>query len=665
MKIAKYIASVCALAGINASAMDIDAPSLMKTLNNSDDPVLMIVGTETYRFDTITRGEFEYMYNKNNSISLDGPMSVDDYKELFINYKLKAFDATKRFPDLKLNTYTNELESYVKYLAYPYLINGELEHKFVKEAYQREQEYVTASHILIKGINSESKRKIEKIYDQLKNGAKFYDLAKEHSDCGSAFRGGFLGEFSVFDMVYNFETVAYNTPVGEFSKPFTTQFGYHIVYIHDRRPRTIAVKAQEIFFPSSKSETFVDSVFALAKKKGFNKAAKKYAEKKKGQKLYGDLGVVKNDGKYPKEIVDQLFKMPVGDVQKLTSSFGNHIFVVNEIQTAEPLDSAKYEALKKKVMSGDRYEAVKRKVGETLRTRRGFLLNDSLINEVAKLNKVEIEFMVDSLKRIDGTWFEFNGEIVTTESFRHDFMSFHDSYRKATVGKYLRTEVPIDTTASYKDNLIEYIYSKVDLDALNDELKNIAKKNKEFVYALREYSDGLLVYAASEHNVWGSKSSRPDSLSKYFRERKENYKFEEPKWVGVIYSVANKDTLKKIKNIAAKNPKLDAFEFYKLVQDKVFGGYHTKTGAWKAGENAVLDKYYFKTIPADSVVETKSNPIIYLYGEESTIPQWHTSVKGKVIADYQKELEKNWINENRRVYPVVIKEDVYKTVNNH
>ena len=63
-------------------------------------------------------------YNKNNNISLDGPMSMDDYKELFINYKLKAFDATKKFPDLKLNSYISEIESYTKHLAYPYLITG-------------------------------------------------------------------------------------------------------------------------------------------------------------------------------------------------------------------------------------------------------------------------------------------------------------------------------------------------------------------------------------------------------------------------------------------------------------------------------------------------------------------------------------------------------------
>lgn len=666
MNITKYITTVCALTSISASAMDIDVADLMKTLNKSDDPVLMVIGKEEYRFDTITRGEFEYMYNKNNNISLDGPMSMDDYKELFINYKLKAFDATKRFPDLKLNTYTTELESYTKHLAYPYLIDKDLENQFVKEAYKREQEYITASHILIKGVNEKSRKKIEDIYSRLKKGEKFFDLAKANSECGSSVRGGFLGEFSAFDMVYNFETAAYNTPVGEFSKPFTTQFGYHIVYVHDRRPKAIAVKAQEIFFPLETRETYVDSIFAIAKKsKNFSKVAKKYSQKGDAKKDKGDMGIVKNDGKYPHEIVDKLFKMPVGDIQKFKSSFGNHIFRVYEMETAEPLDSAKYERLKKKVMSGDRYEAIKGRVAVNLRERRGFLLNDSIIDLVTKLQNTDPNAISDSLKKVDGAWYYYNGDAISTDVFKHEFTKFHASYFRKTVDKYLKTEVTIDTTLSYKQNLINFIYSKVDTDALNHELKNIAKGNKDFVYALKEYSDGLLVYAASEYNIWGHRSTKPDSLSKFFRERKENYQFDEPKWVGVIYSVANKDTLKKIKNFAAKNPNMDAFDFYNLIKDNVNGGFTSKKGAWKAGENAVLDKYYYKTIPADSTVEATKFPLVYLYGKESKIPQWHTLVKGKVIADYQKELEKNWINNNRRIYPVVIKEDVYKTVNNH
>lgn len=316
-------------------------------------------------------------------------------------------------------------------------------------------------------------------------------------------------------------------------------------------------------------------------------------------------------------------------------------------------------------MSGDRYEAIKGRVAINTREKRGFLLNDSIIDLAARYKNTDPNAMSDTLKKIDGAWYYYNGDAVTTDIFKNDFLKFHSSYFKKSYDRFIRTEIAIDTNLSYKQNLINFINDKVDIDALNSELKEIAKNNKEFVYALKEYSDGLLVYAASEHNIWGYKSTKADSLSKFFRERKENYQFDNPKWVGIIYSVASKDTLKKIKNLATKNPNMEAFDFYNLVKNNVYGGFTSKKGAWVAGENAIIDKYYFKTIPADSTVEAEKYPLVYIYGKESKIPQWHTLVKGKVIADYQKELEKNWINNNRRIYPVVIKEDVYKTVNNH
>ncbi len=40
-------------------------------------------------------------------------------------------------------------------------------------------------------------------------------------------------------MIYPFESVAYNTPVGEISMPFSTNYGYHILKVHDKRPARV------------------------------------------------------------------------------------------------------------------------------------------------------------------------------------------------------------------------------------------------------------------------------------------------------------------------------------------------------------------------------------------------------------------------------------------
>jgi parvulin-like peptidyl-prolyl isomerase len=84
---------------------------------------------------------------------------------------------------------------------------------------------ITARHILV-----EKQSHALKIIYELKEGAKFDDLARKYSKCPSGKRGGNLGAFGKGQMVKPFETAAFNLKVGEVSKePVKTQFGYHII----------------------------------------------------------------------------------------------------------------------------------------------------------------------------------------------------------------------------------------------------------------------------------------------------------------------------------------------------------------------------------------------------------------------------------------------------
>ncbi|MCL1933112.1 MAG: peptidylprolyl isomerase [Candidatus Azobacteroides sp.] len=81
-------------------------------------------------------------------------------------------------------------------------------------------------------------KKINEIYDELMKGADFSALAKEYSkDPGSASKGGELGFFGYGTMVKEFQDAAFGLKeIGAVSKPFRTQFGYHIVKLLDRKP---------------------------------------------------------------------------------------------------------------------------------------------------------------------------------------------------------------------------------------------------------------------------------------------------------------------------------------------------------------------------------------------------------------------------------------------
>ncbi|HCW91491.1 MAG TPA: molecular chaperone SurA [Marinobacter sp.] len=106
-------------------------------------------------------------------------------------------------------------------------------------------EQARVRHILVRPSETVSpaaaEERIRGLYQQLRDGADFAELAREHSDdavSGSA--GGDLEWVSPGQMVPEFEQVMKNTPVGEISRPFRSQFGWHILQVTDRREKDMS-----------------------------------------------------------------------------------------------------------------------------------------------------------------------------------------------------------------------------------------------------------------------------------------------------------------------------------------------------------------------------------------------------------------------------------------
>jgi peptidyl-prolyl cis-trans isomerase C len=93
----------------------------------------------------------------------------------------------------------------------------------------------TCSHILMKG-GAEAENKLEDLKAEIGNSpVKFAEAAAKYSACPSASKGGDLGEFGPGAMVKEFDEVVFKKEVGTVHGPIKTQFGYHLIYINDRR----------------------------------------------------------------------------------------------------------------------------------------------------------------------------------------------------------------------------------------------------------------------------------------------------------------------------------------------------------------------------------------------------------------------------------------------
>src|SRR5690606_36430885 len=172
---------------------------------------------------------------------------------LYINYRLKVKEAVAQQLD-QAPAFVKEYSKYRDQLSQNYLYEQKVTDDITKEAYDRMQEQIKASHILIlvseDAMPADTLKAFNKINDVRQkaiNGEDFETLAKTYSEDPSAKdNGGDLGYFSAFGMVYPFETAAYNTPAGKVSEIVRTRFGYHIIKVFDRKPVPNEITAAHI-----------------------------------------------------------------------------------------------------------------------------------------------------------------------------------------------------------------------------------------------------------------------------------------------------------------------------------------------------------------------------------------------------------------------------------
>lgn len=194
------------------------------------------------------------------------------------------------------------------------------------------------------------------------------------------------------------------------------------------------------------------------------------------------------------------------------------------------------------------------------------------------------------------------------------------------------------------------------LMAIDPDMKNL----------IREYHDGLLLYEISNRFVWELASKDEEGLAKFFKKNKKKYSWSEPRFKGMAYHVKVKEDVQAVKN-CVKKLKFDdwagalrkAFNSDSVIRIRV------EKGLFKKGDNALIDREVFKVADAD-VKPVKDYPIDATFGKLlKKGPEDYTDVRGIVTADYQDYLEKQWVEELRRQYPVVVNEEVLKTVNKH
>ena len=193
---------------------------------------------------------------------------------------------------------------------------------------------------------------------------------------------------------------------------------------------------------------------------------------------------------------------------------------------------------------------------------------------------------------------------------------------------------------------------------------SLAAADPEMKYLFQEYHDGLLLYEISSREVWEKATENEATLKAWFDAHRKDYKWSQPRYKGIAYHVKDKKDVKAVKNCVKRLPFDQWAEALRTTfnPDSVIR-IRVEKGLFKPGDNATVDRMVFK-VPAE-VKPLQDYPIDAVYGKKLKKPSDYTDVRAQVVEDYQNDLERRWVASLRKRYPVVIHEEVLKTVNKH
>lgn len=621
------------------------------------DPILFTVDGQQ-----VPAAEFKYIYSKNNRDDADfSEKSLREYLDLYTKFKLKVREAYA----MRLDTVTQlklELDGYRKQLAESYLTDKEITERLIREAYDRQQKDVHIAHVMVRtnpNVPNDTMagyEKIHRIYNELKAGVNWEDVVRRYSEDNSTKEmQGDMGYITAIlpSGFYSFESAAYNTPVGSFSAPVRSGIGYHIVKVIDSRDARGEMDVAHLLIrvksDNSNEKEAHDKILALHKTitdgATFEEAARKNSEDKATADRGGFIGVL-NINQFERSFEDAAYALAKdGDISEpIRTRLGWHI--VKRIKKRNHLP---YESVKKKleaqITRDERITSARQAMVNRIKSDAGFSLDQNVYNEFVDKAGTDLQTYRWQVPAVTETTLIKLGP---------------DQYTNIDFGNYVknnaRTRMGVAKGTPNREILDKVLNEFINEKALYFEEKNLANKYPEFKSLMREYEEGIMLFEATKINVWDRASKDTVGLQAFHAVNRNKYMWDERLEVSTLsLDSASMSKLPMIKKWAAKKP-------VSVVAAK----------ATKKGIPVIVSKRIYQkeeTLPAGITWNAGSKTDLPdgkgIVSVDRVIPPQPKSLdeaRGYIIADYQDQLEKEWVASLQKKYPVKVDEEVLKTL---
>lgn len=626
---------------------------------NGGDVVLTINDEE------VTKAEFLQIYLKNNNDPEYDKETLDEYMELYKKFKLKVAEAEALGYDT-IPALQKELNGYKEQLARPYLVDSSKNKELVEEAYQRMKEEVHASHILVKVEENASPedtlkayKKIMALKKRIEDGEDFGKVAANggSEDPSAVKNKGDLGYFTAFQMVYPFESAAYNTKEGEISNPIRTKYGYHIIKVHDKRSARGTINAAHIMVGAKEGSDKTDIENA-------EKKINEIYEKLKGGEKFEQLARLYSDDQGSKNKGGRLPAFGTGTNQRMVPEFEDVAFSLSEDgEYSEPFQTdfgfhivkrLDYEPLAS-------FEEVKSELQNKVnRGDRGQQTQTSFINKLKEANK----FKDKGDKRLD--WFYTNVDSTIFEKkwdapelkknkwmFKYNKIKFDQEAFKDYLENNQKRMAAVNVKNYVKDQYEAWMSQEI----IEDEKSRLEEKYPSYKALIHEYHDGVLLYEIMKDKVWDKAIKDTTGLKNFYSENQSKYQW--PERIGAtIYSSDKKEMIDSTWNIISSQDTLSPKEVIEIVNSDSQLNVSLKEDKFVQERVDYLNARSIKT-GVNKPYEHDGKYYIVMVNEVLKAgPKTLSEARGAVIQDYQTQLEKDWMEELRSKHVITVQNEV-------
>jgi len=657
---------------LTITALVLLTPVFTAKAQNETDPVLLNIAGEN-----ISKTEFLSVYQKNN---VNGEVldkkSLEEYLDLFINFKLKVREAT----DMGLDTaasFVNELKGYRDQLAKPYFVDEEVNKELLQQAYDRKNTDIRVSHILIRVEKFSTPedtlaalKKTQEIRARIMNGENFNDVAAEVSEDPSArdmpSRGfqparkgnrGDIGYFSVFDMVYPFEEAAFNQEVGEVSQPIRTDFGYHLILVTSKRPALGKVQVAHLFLQmpanstkedSARIEMRTDSLYqALVNGADWDDLVSRFSDDKSSAMNKGVLPWFGSNRMVP-EFIDGIAELKnINDVSKpVLTSYGWHIIKLVDRKPIGTFDDEKAD-LKQSLAKDTRSNKSKESIIIRIKKENNYV-------EYPKAKQAFYSVMDSSI--YNRKWEQSKADGLNDKIFKLG----DEKYDQQQFAEFIFKHQTISTKETYEAFVNESFNKFVEEKAIAYEDARLEQKYPEFKSLVNEYRDGILLFELTDQKVWSKAIKDTTGLKEFYELHKAEYMWGDRVNATLITSTTQDGADKAIK--LAKDGK-DGDQIREELAADTLVQITVVSKKFPKNDNDIIDEISWKK-GVSKIIPTKDGKFGFAIIHELVGPEPKTlsDARGLITADYQNFLEQEWIKELKKKYTVTVNQDVLSQI---